>query len=286
MVAQTTVIPTFALYGEEGGAQSAGFAHIETIAARSALHDWEIAPHRHASSIQVLLVRHGHVDIRMDDRAIALAGPCFVAVPVACVHGFRFQPGTTGHVLTLSTEFAGRAADRRDPLQRLLTHGGHGAIQAGYLPRIDWLAGELTLLASDWQTPDPLFLALAEALLRSLPHDTPEKTLGERADHRLALFRQLVETHLREHRPVSFYARSIGLSSRTLTRLCTRIAGCSPLDLIHRRCAMEAQRLLRYTNASVVQVANELGFADPSYFSRFYVRMTGRRPQDEKKLPF
>jgi AraC family transcriptional activator of pobA len=187
-----------------------------------------------------------------------------------------------GMVLTLSTDFAGRAAPD-DPLQHLLTHGGHGRIPPDLMPRISWLAEELLSLTAGGEVPGLLFLALTEALIRSLPDDSPAEARAEKADQRLALFRHLLETHWREHRPVGFYARRMGVTPRTLTRLCASKAGCSPLDLIHRRCAMEAQRLLRYTNASVVQVASELGFADASYFSRFYLRTTGRRPTDEKK---
>ena len=33
--------------------------HCETIAARSVLHDWEFAPHRHARLHQVLLIERG-----------------------------------------------------------------------------------------------------------------------------------------------------------------------------------------------------------------------------------
>ena len=50
---------------------------------------------------------------------------------------------------------------------------------------------------------------------------------------------------------------------------------------MNRRLALEAQRLLRYTGASARAFSAEPGFADPSYFSRFYLRMTGRRPHDE-----
>jgi AraC family transcriptional activator of pobA len=88
--------------------------------------------------------------------------------------------------------------------------------------------------------------------------------------------------HLREHRGLAFYAAALGCTERTLTRLARARLGASPLALINRRLALEAQRLLRYTNASVAQVAHELGFADPSYFSRFYLRQTGRRPQAER----
>ena len=106
--------------------------------------------------------------------------------------------------------------------------------------------------------------------------------VAQSGDRRLAVFRHLVETHLAEHRSLTFYAHSVGTTVRTLTRLSQRHLGHSPQMLINRRLALEAQRLLRFTSASASTVASELGFADPSYFSRFYLRMTGRRPRDER----
>ena len=75
------------------------------------------------------------------------------------------------------------------------------------------------------------------------------------------------------------------MTRRTLTRLTAARLGCTPMALVHRRLAAEARRLLRYTNATAAQVAVDLGFEDPSYFSRFYVRMTGRRPVEDRRIP-
>ncbi|MBC2668821.1 helix-turn-helix domain-containing protein [Novosphingobium piscinae] len=274
-------IPAYALYGESGPAEADDFVHIETIEARSSLHDWEIAPHRHHRSAQVLIVASGHVAVALDGRSLDLAGPCHVTIPVGAVHGFRFAPATHGWVLTLGQAFRARTAGPRDPLGRLLAEGGAGALPDEAAARIALLAGELLALGQD--LPDRgLVHALAEALLRSLP-PAPAPPTAE--DRRLSRFRELVETHLAGHRPVEFYAAALGMTPRTLHRLCLRQLGCTPLEAIHRRLAAEAQRLLRYTNASVTQVAGELGFADTSYFSRFYLRMTGRRPTAERSAP-
>ena len=56
----------------------------------------------------------------------------------------------------------------------------------------------------------------------------------------------------------------------------------TPLQFINRRMLFEARRRLRFTNASCAEVAAELGVEDPSYFSRFCLRMTGHRPTLEK----
>ena len=270
-----TTIPSFTLYGEPE-ADVASLLHIETIATRSALHDWEIAAHRHPRSIQILLVQSGSADVRMEERTQHCEGPLYVCVPQGAVHGFRFAPETTGFVLTLSADFLAVLDKQGDPLLALLTEGGRGAIPPGQWDRIEWLAGELLAAISGWPVDCRLARVLAEALLRCLPVQQAERVL----DPRLALFRQLVERHLAEHRPVEFYAEQTGFSQRSLGRLCSEQLGCSPRQAINRRLAAEADRMLRHSNASVVQISDALGFKDPSYFSRFFQREAGRRPSE------
>ena len=276
MTAHPSIIPSFALYGDTGG-DSLAMMHIETIAARSALHDWEIAEHRHDRSFQLLLVRKGQAVAQVAGRTELLQGPCFLCVPQGEAHGFRFEPGTEGFVVTLSGDFLARTTEA-DPLRRLLTAGGHGALSEETSERIDWLAAQLLRLSQDWPFDQRLAGSLFEALLRSLPDQRKELPL----DPRLTRFRRLLEQHLADHRPVSFYAGEVGLSQRSLARLCMRHFGCTPRQAINRRLALEAQRMLRHTAASVVQTSDALGFKDPSYFSRFYLRETGRRPQRDK----
>jgi AraC family transcriptional activator of pobA len=275
-------IPFYALYGEQAAPQSNGFAHIETIASRSALHDWEIKPHRHADFVQVLLVKQGHVTIAFDGASHAHEGPCGVIVPAGTVHGFRFRQGTHGWVLTLSADFAQRASGPNDPLAASLATGGPLPLDATAARRVEWLAAEMLALQGEWRSADPLFLSLAETLVRAIAQNAAPAAAAAAPDQRLERFRQLVEVHYRQHRDLDFYAEALGLTRRTLSRLTAARLGCTPLDVIHRRLVLEARRLLRYTGASAQQVATELGFEDPSYFSRFYHRQTGHRPSAER----
>jgi AraC family transcriptional activator of pobA len=276
MTPAAPIVPSFALYGDADG-DSLALMHIETIAARSTLHDWEIADHRHDRSFQLLLVRKGQALALVGARKELLRSPCFLCVPQGAVHGFRFEPGTEGFVVTLSGDFLARTTED-DPLRRLLTAGGHGALSNEAAVRIDWLAAELLRLSQDWPFDQRLAGSLFEALLRSLPRQRAELPL----DPRLAHFRRLLERHLAEHRPVTFYAGAVGLSQRSLARLCVQHFGCTPRQAINRRLALEAQRMLRHTAGSVFQASDALGFKDPSYFSRFYLRETGRRPHRDK----
>ncbi len=277
---QTSSIPRFALYGETGQGDEPAFVHIETIRQRSAQHDWEIRPHRHGYFHQILFVCSGDAQVSIDGQNQTIAGPSLVIVPPGTVHGFRFDPSVEGKVLTLSADFVHRAAGAADPLGRFLGQPQILPLDEPLKERLDRLAEEMLLAQSDHSdTRMELLLALAEAWTRLAAHRLGSAGQGNGQDARAGDLLSLIERHFREQKSVGFYADALGMTTRTLSRVTQRLYDCSPQELLHRRLVLEASRLLLYTNATSVQIAGELGFADPSYFSRFYLRMTGDRPQ-------
>jgi AraC family transcriptional activator of pobA len=90
-------------------------------------------------------------------------------------------------------------------------------------------------------------------------------------------FRQLVDEQLAGQPGVAALAQAVGVSGRVLGRLVQRYAGVSPQQYLQRRLVLEAQRLLLHGPARPVkEVAYELGFSDPHYFSRLFRRQTGQ----------
>ncbi|MNE34730.1 Bifunctional transcriptional activator/DNA repair enzyme AdaA [compost metagenome] len=63
-----------------------------------------------------------------------------------------------------------------------------------------------------------------------------------------------------------------------LNSLCRELAGQTALQIIHQRLLLEAKRNLIYTNMSIGQLSDSLGFSDPTYFSRFFRRLDGQTP--------
>ena len=94
-----TAIPAFFLYGEPLRTSDERTVHVETIAARSSLHEWKIRPHRHRDLHQVLFLQRGSVVAAIDDRSSELRAPAAIVVPPLSVHSFRFQEGTIGWVM-------------------------------------------------------------------------------------------------------------------------------------------------------------------------------------------
>lgn len=89
-------------------------------------------------------------------------------------------------------------------------------------------------------------------------------------------FKLMVETHLTEQPSVNAIAEKLSLTTNGLYRIVKEYSGVSPKDFFTNRLIIEAQRKLQYSSLSVKELAYELGFNDPDYFSRFFKKCTGK----------
>ncbi|WP_327702948.1 AraC family transcriptional regulator [Streptomyces decoyicus] len=91
-------------------------------------------------------------------------------------------------------------------------------------------------------------------------------------------FRDAVERGFTRSRRVADYARSLGYAPRTLSRATEAAAGVGAKEFIDRRVVLEAKRLLAHGDQSAARIADRLGFADATNFSKFFQRQTGTTP--------
>jgi AraC-like DNA-binding protein len=89
-------------------------------------------------------------------------------------------------------------------------------------------------------------------------------------------FKLVVETHLTDQPSVNTIAGKMSLTTNSLYRIVKEHSGVSPKDFFTNRLMIEAQRKLHYSNLSVKELAYELGFNDPAYFSRLFKKCTGK----------
>ncbi len=90
----------------------------------------------------------------------------------------------------------------------------------------------------------------------------------------------LVEQHFKDKHAVSDYAELLNKSPKTLSNTFKKLNQDSPLQIIRNRIAIEAKRLLRYTEQNVSEIAYELGFNDLQSFSRFFKKQVNLSPSD------
>lgn len=77
----------------------------------------------------------------------------------------------------------------------------------------------------------------------------------------------------------AFYAAELGISPTHLNRFVKAMTGKGAHELITRKLLEEAKRELIFSFGSVEEISYRLGFADPAYFSRFFLKQTGGTPR-------
>jgi AraC family transcriptional activator of pobA len=96
-------------------------------------------------------------------------------------------------------------------------------------------------------------------------------------------FSLLVEQNFKTLHTVTDYAKRLGISPKSITKHFQKMGTKTPLELIKNRILLEAKRQLIYTDKSVKEIAFELGFNDPAYFTRFFSKAILKSPLQFKK---
>lgn len=122
-------------------------------------------------------------------------------------------------------------------------------------------------------------LAWQTLLIDALALDRRRRDADHHQSELLRAFTQAIELDGSRSRSVSRYARSLGCSPRTLSRACESGAGMGAKELLDERVGLEARRMLVAQDRTIASVALELGFSQPSNFTKFFRRVVGEAPQ-------
>lgn len=93
-------------------------------------------------------------------------------------------------------------------------------------------------------------------------------------------FRELLEQNFRHWHQVSDYANQLAITPGHLNELVKQACDRSAKQLIQERLMLEARRQAWFSQASLKEIAYELGFEDPAYFSRLFRRCSGQNFSD------
>jgi len=280
-------IPAYLLYGEASQRIAGSMLHIETIEARSARHHWKIEPHRHHGLHQMMFVLEGRGVVLADGRRSQYRPPAMLLMPVGSVHGFEFEPGTRGHVISMSADMLTELAQREPGITTLFARPCTIELGAGDLHATD-LAQSIRMLAREFERPAAgaelalhgwleVLLGNLLRLSSSLPNPA-DPVVGQR-QRLMARFGELVESRFRENHSVADFASALHVSESRLRSVCLTSTGQPPIQVIHARIMLEAKRQLHYTGNPISEIAFALGFEDPAYFTRFFTRQAGCSPR-------
>ncbi|MBO9659379.1 MAG: helix-turn-helix transcriptional regulator [Chitinophagaceae bacterium] len=91
-------------------------------------------------------------------------------------------------------------------------------------------------------------------------------------------FKTLLQQHYRKIKSPAAYAALLNVSPAYLNEVVCNSTGMAVSKWIHQEILLEAKRMLYYTDATVKEIADELGYDDHAYFTRLFSKMTGASP--------
>jgi AraC family transcriptional activator of pobA len=239
-------------------------------------------PHRHDYH-ELIWIRSGSGNHLIDGSSVPIEEGTITIIGRGQVHVFEEGRDLQGAVLRLRDELLVGDA-RGAPAWWLLT-GRCGRSLPVPPGEDDRLEAMLRVLDDELQRPagpdsSRLQGHLISAILLMMErwHDVESP---DGADGDLDLLRRFVRvlgSDFARHHDAAHYAEELRVPPATLSRALTELTGRGTKEWVLDHVMLEAARLLRFTDMHVQQVALQVGYEDPLYFSRAFKRHFGHSP--------
>lgn len=139
--------------------------------------------------------------------------------------------------------------------------------------------------------PSPYLKKIIQGLLQALcyevssifnkhqPLERPKKT---RKEEIFEMFLNEVIQNFKTNRNVAFYAEKLRLTPKHLSSTIKEATGKPAGEWIDSYVILEAKALLKTPNKTIQQIADELNFANQSFFGKYFKQHTGMSPSQYK----
>jgi AraC family transcriptional regulator, transcriptional activator of pobA len=203
------------------------------------------------------------------------------------VHQVIINPDPTGFVIQFTQDFLQKNSIRNDFIDNLKLFKNIG--ETPPLPLDDTLAERLRgfseNMLSAFHSHTDLHLETIGAYLKlfliecnghcSLVPDTNLQNI-EVSKSLVKRFKELVESNFKKWHQVKFYAENLNVTPNYINEVIREALDTSAKEYIQDRLILEARRSVVYTDKSAKEIGFDLGFDDPSHFSKFFKSHTGQ----------
>ena len=203
------------------------------------------------------------------------------------VHQVITDPHPTGYVILFTPEFLERSSIRNDFIPNLKIF--RSSDETPPLKVQDKMAEKLKMFAdsirSAFESQDEMYLERIGAYLKLFLIEcnghcslTPGSNLQsiEVSKTLVRSFKDLVERHYSRWHQVKDYAGALNVTPNYLNEVIRSSLGVPAKVFVQNRLILEAKRMVLFTEKSSKEIGYELGFGDPSHFSRFFRTSAGQ----------
>lgn len=118
---------------------------------------------------------------------------------------------------------------------------------------------------------DEMVMDFTKKMRKNLCSGTNSKHINAGKDY--------IYTHIKERITIEDLAEELGVSASYLSRLFKKATGMSVSGYIRQQKIEMAKNLLRYSDSSMIEIANQLAFSSQSHFIQQFREVTGMTPK-------
>lgn len=138
------------------------------------------------------------------------------------------------------------------------------------------------------KTSKEIILSLITAMLYEIYniYDTRIPRKSEKRNRKDVIYDQfmrMVSENYRKERSVNFYAKALCLTPKHLSSVVKKTSGRTAGEWIDQFVIFEAKSLLRSSQLNIQEIADELNFANQSFFGKYFKHYTGMSPKEFRR---
>ena len=261
--------------------------YIHDLASHVREHAFTEKPHKHDFYLAMYVSKGKGIHIVDFVEYDVLPGSVFLMTP-GQVHTWRLSSDIKGFVMFFTRDFYQMQLSENSLLEFPFFHS-LDASPCIHIQRESVVQFVLNQMQSEFANTSKTNLRLIRAyldvfLLEVAKYcDPSNENKISVTSKKLRRLEQLIDENFISLKQAGDYADLMNLGTGHLNSICKEALGKTLTDLIHQRILLEAKRLFAYSDFNVNEIAAKLGYADPSYFVRWFKNRCGYTPDEFRK---
>lgn len=240
-------------------------------------HVRKTSPHKHNNYFEIIYLTKGSGLHTIDTKTYQIQPPIVFTVRQEQVHFWDIQSEPEGFVLIIKKSFIEDCLDK-DIMQLLSKLSAQNCL----FPKNSTVNTLFTLLLNESQEKSTLNKSIIDGLLKALFAKLLESdTITPSKNGNNTIFNTYIHLLNQENKPsnkVSYYANLLNTTPQNLNAICRKETAQSASTILSEYIIKEAKRLLLYTDFTVSEISDTLGFNDNSHFTKYFKRYVNKTP--------
>ncbi len=246
-------------------------------------HIRKTSPHKHNSYFEIIYLCKGSGSHTIDTHIYEIKPPIVFTIRKEQLHCWDIKSEPDGFVLIIKKHFIDQCLDNE--IRQLIAKLSTFTCLYPSSSSIDELFRLLTSECSSDSIPNRTVIdGLLKALLAKLLESA--QTGVQKMSPPTNLFYQFKELLIQDKsltNSVAHYAKLLHTSPQNLNAICRKETNQTAAQVLAEHILSEAKRYLLYTELSISEVCNSLGFKDNSHFTKYFKRHLGITPTAFRK---